>query len=449
MTQFAGTDYERELIQRLSQLAVCDPLTGLHNRSALKELFARVLHQAAELKQAVGILYIDLDDFRAVNKLHGQATGDVVISRIANRLRSICSEADTIVRMGGDEFLVISEGAEAAALDAKARRIVDAFREPHVLESGKTVRLSACIGTASYPAHGADHEELVAAAELALHQAKKIGDEVVAFDPQILYNENRRIIFEHDVSLALERDELSIVFQPQADTATSAICGFEALARWKHPEFGSVSPADFIPAAESSGAIYAIGAFVLREACREAASWAMPLSIAVNVSPAQIERGDLVQVVRNALAETGLAPHRLEIEVTESLFIHNLAYASNMLAGVKELGVSVSLDDFGTGYSSLATLRAFPFDRIKIDRSFVFDMVRNSDAAAIVNSVLGLGRAMRLTVVAEGVESEEQRNLLKALGCQRIQGYLIGKPMPSEHYAAVTGNLGHRLASGQ
>ncbi|HML28600.1 MAG TPA: EAL domain-containing protein [Hyphomicrobium sp.] len=439
MMECAGTEGERELISRLSQLAVCDPLTGLHNRGAVKELFARTLEQATERGDCLGILYIDLDDFSAVNKLHGQAVGDVIISRIANRLRLISGERDVIVRTAGDEFLLITTENGTCDLLTKAQHIVDTLREPHVLENGKTVRVTARVGTALFPEHGTDYEELIAAAELAQHHAKKIGDDIVAFNPEMLDAEHKRVVFEHDVGLALERGELSIVFQPQADAGTCAITGFEALARWQHPELGAVSPADFIPAAEASGAICSIGAYVLREACRVAATWTGALRIAVNVSPVQIERGDFVQLIKDALRESGLAPDRLEIEVTESLFIQNLPYASKILSGVKQLGVTVALDDFGTGYSSLSTLRAFPFDRIKIDRSFVFDMVRNSDAAAIVDSVLGLGRALGLAVVAEGVETQEQRSLLRTLGCQQIQGYLIGKPMPAGHYAAAIG----------
>jgi diguanylate cyclase (GGDEF)-like protein len=445
--EFTTNKHECEPSSRLSELAIYDPLTGLQNRSALKELFTRALGQAIGQCRSVGVLYIDLNDFRAVNKLHGQAVGDVVISRMANRLRSVCEEANTIVRMDGDEFLIVSEAVGPDALERTAQIVVKAIREPYVLESGKTVRLSGSCGTAVFPEHGESYEELIAAAELALQRAKKIGADVVAFDPEMLKSERKRLTFEHNIGIALDRGEISIVFQPQAYTDSGDICGFETLARWNHPEFGSVSPADFIPAAEASGAICAIGAFVLREACKEAASWPFPLSVAVNVSPAQIETCDFLTVVKNALAETGLEPRRLELEVTESLFINNMAYAAQVLAGVKELGVSVSLDDFGTGYSSLATLRAFPFDRIKIDRSFVFDMVRNADAAAIVNSVLGLGRAMRLTVIAEGVESEEQRNILRILGCQCIQGYLIGKPMPAKHYTAVTGSCDRGVAS--
>ena len=266
-----------------------------------------------------------------------------------------------------------------------------------------------------------------------------MGVDVVLFEPEMLAAEHKRRVLEHDIGLALDRRELSIAFQPQADSSNSEVNGFEVLVRWKHPELGQVSPSDFIPAAEASGAISKIGAFVLLEACREAASWPQPLSIAVNVSPAQITKGDFIGLVKDALTETGLSPVRLEIEVTDSLFIQNSAFASKMLAGVKELGVSVALDDFGTGYSSLSTLRAFPFDRIKIDRSFVFDMVHTADAAAIVNAVSSLGHAMGLTVIAEGVETQEQLDLLRSGGCHVIQGYLIGKPMPPDFYAHFTG----------
>ncbi len=439
MTRSGNAASERELILRLNQLAFCDPLTALNTRAALKVPLARILEQADKNQDVVGILYVDIDKFRTVNDLHGQAIGDVVISRVANRLRSIAADADLIVRMGGDEFLIVKTGAsEPSEFEAKGHSLVEGLGGPFVLENGKTIVVSASVGIARFPADGSDQEELIAAAETALHRAKKVGNSFVIFDPEMQAAEHRRRRLEHDIGLAVDQGELTVVFQPQAEARSCDISGFEALVRWHHPELGNVSPTEFIPAAEASEAIFAIGAFVLREACKEAATWAVPLRIAVNVSPAQIVRGDFTQILRDTLAQTGLSPKRLEVEVTESLFIQDLTSAAKNLSGVKKLGVSVAIDDFGTGYSSLGTLRAFPFDRIKIDRSFVFDMVGNSDAAAIVNSVLGLGRALGLTVVAEGVENEEQLNLLRLLGCDVIQGYLIGKPMLPEHYAHVT-----------
>ena len=421
MTRLGDAAGERELILRLNELAFYDPLTALHSRAALKVSLARILEQADKNQDVVGILYLDLDGFRAVNDLHGQAVGDVLLSRVANRLRSINADPDLIFRMGGDEFLIVKLGAsEPADFEAKGRSLIDGLGGPYVLETGQTIIVSASVGMACFPADGSNQEELIAAAETALHHAKKTGSRLTVFDPKMQAAEQRRRALEHDIAFAVERDELTVVFQPQADAQSCTISGFEALVRWHHPKLGMVSPTEFIPAAEASGAICAIGAFVLREACKQAASWAEPLRIAVNVSPMQIVRGDFSQVLEDTLRETGLSPNRLEVEVTESLFIQDRNSASKNLTSVKELGVSVAIDDFGTGYSSLSTLRAFPFDRIKIDRSFVFDMVGNSDAAAIVNSVLGLGRAMGLTVVAEGVENEEQLNLLRLLGCHVI-----------------------------
>jgi EAL domain-containing protein (putative c-di-GMP-specific phosphodiesterase class I) len=236
----------------------------------------------------------------------------------------------------------------------------------------------------------------------------------------------------------VKANQLSVVYQPQADARTRNIHGFEALLRWEHPIHGFVPPAKFIPAAESCGAIGEIGAFVLREALAQAAQWPSNLRVAVNVSPAQIVSAGFADLVADALASSGVHPSRLEIEVTESLFIYDATAALATLQQLKAMGVSVAIDDFGTGYSSLSTLRAFPFDRIKIDRSFVFDMVANSDAAAIVNSILGLGRGMGRPIVAEGVETTAQLELLQLLGCSEVQGYLIGKPLPIEHYAMIT-----------
>ena len=252
------------------------------------------------------------------------------------------------------------------------------------------------------------------------------------------WEQHARRTLERDIRLALKAGQLSVAYQPQAAAQSGTVEAFEALLRWHHPERGAVPATEFIPAAESCGAIESLGAFVVREACREAATWPSPLRIAVNVSPAQIVLADFAGLVEQILAETGLDPSRLEIEVTESLFIRDSDSALQTLQRLQVMGVSVAIDDFGTGYSSLSTLRSFPFDRIKIDRSFVYNMTLDADDAAIVNSVLGLGRAMGLQVVAEGVETLEQLELLRLLGCHHLQGYLIGKPLPIAAYAHLT-----------
>ena len=423
---------------KLNNLAFFDTLTGLGNRVTLKNRLGIVLQRAEEVERSVGIFHIDLAEFRAVNDLHGRAIGDKALVQVAQRMRSIAWDSDLIVRMGGDEFLIVKTAPSPEfQFDAFAEKLVAGLRDRYQLDKGEQVAIDVRIGVAQFPADGNDQDELIANAETALHRAKRSGRGYILFDSQMLLEQRRLRAMERDVGLALERGELAIVFQPQVEARSGVIRAFEALLRWRHPVHGDISPADFIPVAEANGAIIAMGAFVLREACRTAARWSEKLRIAVNVSPAQIVQDDFVQVVVRILAETGLEAERLELEVTESLFIQDSDSASIVLRRLKKLGVSVAIDDFGTGYSSLSTLRTFPFDRIKVDRSFVCDMTRSSDAAAIVNSVIGLGRAMGLRVIAEGVDSEEQVALLQTSGCHEIQGYLFGKPLPAESYAHV------------
>lgn len=425
---------------RLNELAFFDPLTGLGNRATLRKRLALVLQRAAEMERSVGIFHVDLADFRAINDLHGHSVGDVVLRKVSDRLRSVASESDLIVRLGGDEFLVVKTVASEEA-DCKqfARTIVDGLSGRYDLESGERISIEAVVGVSNFPADGKDQDTLLAHAETARRRVKRGGCGYAVFESEMQREQHRRRTMERDVGFAIDKGELSVVFQPQVDARTIAVGGFEALVRWKHPEHGPISPVDFIPAAEASGAIIALGAYVLREACKEAARWTAQLRVSVNVSAAQIVQADFAHLVKEVLSETGLAAERLEVEVTESLFIQDLATAKATLCEIKALGVSVAIDDFGTGYSSLSTLRAFPFDRIKVDRSFVSDMINNSDAAAIVNSVIGLGRAMGLRVVAEGVESDEQVAMLRLLRCHEIQGYLFGKPMQIEAYAHLTG----------
>lgn len=429
-----------EARKRLNNLAFFDPLTGLGNRVTLKNRLGIILQRASEMRRAVAVYHIDISEFRAINDLHGRVVGDMALIKVAQVLRSVALDCDLIVRMGGDEFVVVKTKASDDS-DSKqfAEAIVSGLRGRYRVERGEEFMIDVRAGVASFPQDGEDQDELLERAEMALLRAKRNGARFALFEPQMEYERRQRRSLERDVGLAVERQELSLVFQPQVDAKTGSVTAFEVLVRWAHPDAGLISPDRFIPVAEANGAIHEIGEFVLREACREAAQWREKFRVAINVSAAQIMRSDFVQLVTDVLAETKLEPSRLEIEVTESLFIQDLAAASSILRRLKRLGVSVAMDDFGTGYSSLSTLRAFPFDRIKVDRSFVRDMINNSDAAAIVNSVIGLGRAMGLCVVAEGVESQEQLAMLRLIGCDEIQGYLFGKPLPAESYADITG----------
>ncbi|MBS0232384.1 MAG: EAL domain-containing protein [Proteobacteria bacterium] len=423
---------------RLNNLAFFDSLTGLGNRATLENRLGLILQHSSETRRPVGIFHIDVVEFRAINDLHGYAVGDRALMQVAERLRSIAGDCDLVVRLGGDDFLVAKTASSGAFdVEALAQEFVGGLQGRYDLEGGECFSIKVRVGVAQFPLNGKEQDELLVRAETALRRAKRSEQGYAIFDAHMQLEQHRRRSLERDVGLGVERGEFAVVFQPQVNAKRGTIGGFETLLRWNHPAHGLIPPTDFIPVAEAKGAILGIGAFVLREACRCAAQWHEKLRLAVNVSPAQIVRSDFAQLVRNVLSETGLEPYRLELEVTESLFIQDDATASTTLRRLKDLGVSVAIDDFGTGYSSLSTLRSFPFDRIKVDRSFVADMVHNSDAAVIVNSVIGLGRAMGLRVVAEGVETKEQATMLRRAGCHELQGYLFGKPLPAENYAHI------------
>ncbi len=424
---------------RVRRLAFTDPLTGLGNRASVAEQFPAVIERAWAAGKQVALYYVDLDGFRAVNDIRGHKVADRLLACVGHAIRSVSDGAELVARLGGDEFLIVESHSDAGEFDVKARALSEALCARFVLGPDIEVKIGASIGIASFPRDGTDLDALMGFADTALRSVKSSGRSGYAFYAARMDAEERaQRAFERDILSAVAARQLSVVFQPQADTRTCAVRGFEALLRWNHPEHGNVSPGKFIPAAEACGAIVEIGAFVLREALSQAAKWPKHLRVAVNVSPAQIVQENFAQFVEDALAESGVEPSRLEIEVTESLFIFEPDMAMKTLEQLSALGVSVAMDDFGTGYSSLSTLRAFPFDRIKIDRSFVFDMVGNKKSAAIVNAIMGLGRAMGRPVVAEGVETREQLELLRELGCDEVQGYLIGKPQAIETYADIT-----------
>jgi predicted signal transduction protein with EAL and GGDEF domain len=344
---------------------------------------------------------------------------------------------------------LIIDGKQPTAATALAEQLAEALANEFQID-GKSVRTGVTTGISVFPHNGVDAASLLANAGAALFRAKaKSRGSISVYEPEMDQQIRDRRVLHQDLSVAIKNGELSLYYQPQATSrqtvAGTEIIGFEALARWLHPVRGFVSPGDFIPLAEESGLIVEMGEWILREACQEAASWPMPLQIAVNLSPAQFMHGDLVGLVHSILLETGLAPGRLELEITEGVLIEDFERGLALLRRLKALGVRVSMDDFGSGYSSLSYLQAFPFDKIKIDRAFVINLGRNPQSAAIVRAVIGLGHGLEMSIVAEGVETQEQLGFLSDEGCDAVQGYFIGKPLPIAQYATLVGRSGRTL----
>ncbi len=409
-------------------LAHHDALTSLPNRSHFN---ARIDQEIAALAPGnrLAVLCLDLDRFKEVNDLFGHATGDKVLQLVASRVSAVLSERQMLARLGGDEFAILMPDlADPAAAGRFAETILEALRAPGSGEPSDS-HIATSIGIAVCPDDAPDRQSLLSHADTALYRAKTEGRNTYRFFEAKMGAEVReRRLLEHDLRLALARGELRLTYQPQQDAKSGNVVGFEALLRWRHPIRGEISPAVFIPIAEETGAILQIGDWVLRTACREAASWPQPLKIAVNVSAVQLYNASFFQELHQVLIETGLSPRRLEIEITETALVRDFNRALAMLRQIKALGVAIAMDDFGTGYSSLSNLRAFPFDRIKIDRSFIKSVNSNGQAATIVRAVLGLGRGLGLPVLAEGVETGEELQFLKDEMCDEVQGYLLGRP---------------------
>jgi diguanylate cyclase (GGDEF)-like protein/PAS domain S-box-containing protein len=423
---------------RIARLAHYDTLTDLPNRAAFNECFAATLERAAAENEQFAVLCLDLDRFKDVNDVFGHAAGDALLRWVTARL-SAAAEGAFLARIGGDEFaLIVFERDATAAAGRVAQRMLAAVADDFEFD-GNRLRIGVSVGVAIYPVDGTAAAALVANADAALYRAKADGTGTVRFfeaDMDASLRERRVLV--QDLREALGRDELVLHYQPQA-TIDGRITGFEALVRWRHPGRGLLAPGLFIPGAEESGLILEIGEWILREACREAASWKSPLNIAVNLSPVQFRHGDLVGLVHSVLLETGLSPRRLELEITESVLIDDFSRALSILRRLKALGVHIAMDDFGTGYSSLSNLQAFPFDKIKIDQSFIANVEKNEQSATIVRAVLGLGRGLSLPVSAEGIETAAQLTFLCSEDCTEVQGYLVGKPQPIEAYAEQTG----------
>ncbi len=414
-----------------AELARIDPLTGLANRLMLRERLSASLDRLNRYGEPCAVLLLDLDRFKPINDTLGHAVGDALLEKVADRLRSAVRSADTVARIGGDEFVVIQAGAARQEdVTILARRLVDLIGRTYIID-GQLLTIGVSVGAALAPKDGTDAERLLKHADLALYRAKLDGRATFRFfEPEMDVRMQARRRLELDIRQALARREFVLHYQPQLNLKNQSVTGCEALLRWKHPERGTVSPADFIPLAEEVGLIVPIGEWVVRQACRDAALWPDTVSVAVNVSPAQFKSERLVDMIVSALATSGLPPRRLEVEITEGVLLQNNDHTLETLHRLRKLGVRVSMDDFGTGYSSLSYLRSFPFDKIKIDRSFVKDIATAPDGDAIIRAIAGLGRSLGMTTVAEGVETEEQMRRIQAEGCTDVQGYLISRPVP-------------------
>ena len=418
----------------LDRLARQDSLTGLANREALRRALNDALVGAARRKHRCSVFLLDLDRFKAVNDTLGHPAGDTLLRLVSLRLRDVIGELGQVGRLGGDEFEVVLPSTSAQdELSALAQGIIDSLSRPYTI-NGTVVSIGASVGIVTSDYDDRTSDDLMRDADLALYAAKAAGKGCFRFFAAEMHEAAReRQRIESDLRVALEKGQLSVVFQPSVDASSEAVTGFEALVRWDHPERGPVSPAIFIPLAEEIGLINEIGEWVLRTACEEAAKWPEQVSIAVNLSPIQFKLPALPSTVRAILNDTGLAAERLELEITEGVFLSNDAHVHEMIHNLKKIGVKLALDDFGTGYSSLSYLLRVPFDKIKIDQSFVRGA---SDAgsrnAALIRAMVGLASDLQMQTTAEGVETQEELLLIRNLGCSLIQGYYFGKPMPAE-----------------
>ena len=426
--------------EQIAHLAHHDALTDLPNRTALAIRLAETFDRAQAEGASFAVLTIDLDHFKEANDVFGHAVGDALLCDIALRLQTAAQGA-FIARIGGDEFtLVQSAGEQPAAAEALASRLLEAVARDFEIR-GQKIPIGLSIGAAIYPKDADDPAALQANADAALYRAKADGRHMACFfHPDMDRRIRERYSLQHDLRSAIANDELRVYYQPQA-SIDGVVFGFEALVRWQHPKHGLVLPGAFITLAEQNGLIVEIGEWTLRQACRDAASWNTPLQIAVNLSPVQFRYGDLPNMVHSVLSQSGLDPARLELEITEGVLINDSARALSTLRRLKGLGVRIAMDDFGTGYASLSSLQSFPFDKIKIDRTFIAGVDSNQQSAAIVRAVIGLSNALDMPVIAEGVETKNEREFLRQVGCREIQGYLIGRPLPIASYSDITSGI--------
>jgi diguanylate cyclase (GGDEF)-like protein len=421
---------------RLRHLAMHDPLCGLPNRIFFGERLEAVIDEVRGGTAPAGVFYIDLDHFKDVNDTLGHPVGDELIRNVTLRLSRALRGGDLVARLGGDEFAVISSiGDDSNKMMALAQRMIAAICAPYSI-GGQNIVIGASIGIAVIGANCAGGADILRYADMALYRAKNEGrNRACIYDAAMDADLSNRKLLEGDLREAIENDRLKVFYQPIVNKSGEAVVGVEALCRWTHPTRGEISPVEFIAAAEHSGLIVELGAWVLRRACLDGLAWP-GIDVAVNVSPLQFRRTDFAEVVERTLAETKFDPARLELELTESVLLGNVETAEAGMLRLKALGVRLALDDFGTGYSSLLYLRRFPFDKLKIDRSFVLSIEKAADAAAIVHAVVSLGRGLGMKVTAEGVETADQQLFLRAAGVHCMQGYRFGKAVPAAEITA-------------
>lgn len=423
--------------ERIEQLAWTDELTGLMNRASFKEVFRKAL-DVLPADGALALHLIDLDQFKAVNDTLGHPIGDLLLVAVSERIHALCGVGSHIARLGGDEFVIIQRlHPDGTGAEELAHTIIDSIGKTFEI-SGHRINIGASIGVALAPRHGMLPDILLKRADMALYQSKAKGrNTVMVFEDEMDRHAQERRLLELDIRAAIAERQFSLVFQPIVDIARGDIASFETLIRWRHPTRGNVSPAEFIPVAEETGLIVELGRWVFEEAIRLSSAWPGTCSVAINFSAAQFVDRQFPAFLADTLAEYGMPAERVELEITETALLDSSTATLDMLAEFRAMGIRISLDDFGTGYSSLSQLRTFPFNKIKIDGSFVRDLGRNASSVAVIRAVTSIGSILGMTVVGECVESEEQLEALTIAGCDQIQGYLFGKPMPPEAIAAL------------
>jgi diguanylate cyclase (GGDEF)-like protein len=428
--------------QRIEYLAYHDGLTGLPNRSMFSKLLSQRISEARRYDRELAVAFLDLDRFKQINDTLGHEAGDQLLQEVATRLQGCVRDSDTVARLGGDEFVVLLPELEDGKLAATvAHKILAVLGKPFTL-IGHEFRVTASIGISVYPQDGQDEQTLTKNADIAMYQAKAEGKNNFQFySEQLNANSLERLTLESSLRHALERDEFRLYYQAKRDIHTGCISGMEALLRWEHPDLGTVMPMQFIPVAEETGLIVPIGKWVLKTACSQSVAWQNeglpPFGIAVNMTARQFLDESLLQDLASILKSTGMNPQLLELELTESLLIHDVENTLRILTGLKSLGIRIAVDDFGTGYSSLATLQRFPLDTVKIDRSFIGGLIGPTEQSGLADAIIAMGKSLSMTVVAQGVETKEQADFLRAHACDELQGFYFNRPLPANQFAQL------------